>query len=55
MLPIAVPIIMIIINTVANSVLGDAEPEVFKFIGDKTTALLAGAIVAYMIAVRRCV
>ena len=37
MLPIAVPIIMIIINTVANSVLGDAEPEVF---------------VAYMIAVR---
>lgn len=46
------PIIMIIINTVANSVLGEAEPEIFKFIGDKTTALLAGAIVAYLIAVR---
>ena len=52
MLPIIVPIIMIIINTVANSVLGEAEPEIFKFIGDKTTALLAGAIVAYLIAVR---
>ena len=51
MLPIIVPII-IIINTVANSVLGEAEPEIFKFIGDKTTALLAGAIVAYLIAVR---
>ena len=52
MLPIIVPIIMIIINTVANSVLGEAEPEIFKFIGDKTTALLAGAIVAYLFAVR---
>lgn len=46
------PIVMIIVNTVANSILGDAEPEVFKFIGDKTTALLAGAIAAYMIAAR---
>lgn len=53
MLPIIVPIIMIIINTVANSVLGEAEPEIFKFIGDKTTALLAGAIVAYLIAVQK--
>lgn len=52
MLPIVLPIIMIIVNTVANSMLGDAEPEVFKFIGDKTTALLAGAIVAYIIAAR---
>ena len=50
MLPIILPIIMIIINTVANSVMGEAEPEIFKFIGDKTTALLAGAIVAYIIA-----
>ncbi len=52
MLPIMLPIVMIIVNTVANSILGDAEPEVFKFIGDKTTALLAGAIAAYMIAAR---
>lgn len=52
MLPIILPIIMIIVNTVANSVMGETEPEVFKFIGDKTTALLAGAIVAYIIAVK---
>lgn len=52
MFPIILPIIMIIINTVANSVMGETEPEVFKFIGDKTTALLAGAIVAYIIAVK---
>ena len=52
MLPIILPIIMIIVNTVANSMLGDAEPEIFKFIGDKTTALLAGAIVAYIIAAK---
>lgn len=52
MLPIILPIIMIIVNTVANSVMGEAEPEVFKFIGDKTTALLAGAIVAYIIAAK---
>ncbi len=52
MLPIILPIIMIIVNTVANSVMGETEPEVFKFIGDKTTALLAGAIVAYMIAAK---
>ena len=52
MLPIILPIIMIIVNTVANSVMGETEPEVFKFIGDKTTALLAGAIVAYIIAAK---
>ena len=52
MLPIILPIIMIIVNTVANSVMGESEPEVFKFIGDKTTALLAGAIVAYIIAAK---
>ena len=52
MLPILLPIIMIIVNTVANSVMGEAEPDIFKFIGDKTTALLAGAIVAYLIAAK---
>lgn len=52
MIPIILPIVMIIINTVANSVMGEAEPEIFKFIGDKTTALLTGAIAAYIIAVK---
>ena len=52
LIPIILPIVMIIINTVANSVMGEAEPEIFKFIGDKTTALLTGAIAAYIIAVK---
>lgn len=52
LIPIILPIVMIIINTVANSVMGEAEPEIFKFIGDKTTALLTGAIAVYIIAVK---
>ena len=32
--------------------MGDAQPSIFVFLGDKTTALLAGAIVAYLIGVK---
>lgn len=52
LLPIFVPIIMILINTVTGSVMGDDEPALIKFVGDKTTALLTGAIVAYLIGVK---
>lgn len=52
LLPIFVPIIMILINTVTASAMGDSQPSVFVFLGDKTTALLAGAIVAYLIGVK---
>ena len=32
--------------------MGDAQPGIFLFLGDKTVALLAGAIVAYLIGVK---
>lgn len=52
LLPIFVPIILILLNTVTASAMGDAQPDIFLFLGDKTTALLAGAIVAYLIGVK---
>lgn len=52
LLPIFVPIIMILLNTVTASAMGDSQPSIFVFLGDKTTALLAGAIVAYLIGVK---
>ncbi|MCB5712931.1 GntP family permease [Lactonifactor longoviformis] len=52
LLPIFVPIILILLNTVTGSAMGDAQPSIFVFLGDKTTALLAGAIVAYLIGVK---
>lgn len=52
LLPIFVPIILILLNTVTNSAMGDAQPSIFLFLGDKTVALLAGAIAAYLIGVK---
>lgn len=52
MVPILFPIVLILLNTVTSSVMGEAQPEVFQFLGDKTTALLAGAIIAYLIGVK---
>lgn len=52
MLPIFAPIILILLNTVTNSAMGENQPEIFLFLGDKTTALLTGAIIAYIIAAR---
>lgn len=52
LLPIFVPIILILLNTVTNSAMGNAQPDIFKFLGDKTSALLAGAIVSYLIGVK---
>lgn len=52
LLPIFVPIILILLNTVTGSAMGDAQPGIFLFLGDKTVALLAGAIVAYLIGVK---
>ncbi|MGI6109511.1 MAG: GntP family permease [Eubacteriaceae bacterium] len=52
LLPIFVPIILILLNTVTSSIMGEAQPTFFAFLGDKTTALLSGAIVAYLIAVK---
>ncbi len=52
LLPIFVPIIFILLNTVTNSIMGESQPDIFRFLGDKTTALLAGAIVSYLIGVK---
>lgn len=52
LLPIFVPIVMILVNTVTASAMGEAQPSAFVFLGDKTTALLAGVIVAYLIGVK---
>lgn len=52
MVPILFPIVLILLNTVTSSIMGEAQPEIFQFLGDKTTALLAGAIIAYLIGVK---
>lgn len=52
MLPIFAPIILILLNTVTASAMGGKQPQIFVFLGDKTTALLAGAIIAYIIGVK---
>jgi len=52
LLPIFVPIILILLNTVTKSTMGEAQPDIFIFLGDKTSALLAGAIAAYLIGVK---
>lgn len=48
-LPIFLPVILILLNTVTSSMMGESQPIIFQFFGDKTTALLAGAIAAYLI------
>lgn len=49
--PVLLPVVLILINTVADAML-ETTPVLISFLGAKTIALLAGALSAYIIAVR---
>jgi H+/gluconate symporter-like permease len=51
LVPILLPVVIILLNTVTSTVLGDAQPEFISFLGTKTMALLLGVLAAYAIAV----
>lgn len=51
LIPVMLPVVLILINTVADTML-ETTPVVITFLGTKTIALLAGALAAYAIAVR---
>lgn len=51
-IPILTPIVLIIVGTVANAVMGDAKPAFINFISDKSIAMLAGLIIAILIGLR---
>lgn len=51
MLPVVLPVILILVNTVWDSTLGNT-PAFIGFLGTKTVSLLAGALAAYLIAAR---
>lgn len=51
LLPIIVPVVLILINTVVGAVM-DTTPAVISFLGQKTMSMLLGTIVAFVIAVK---
>ena len=51
LIPVLLPVVLILINTVADTML-ETTPVLITFLGTKTIALLAGALSAYVIAVR---
>lgn len=52
MIPIILPIITILLNTITSSIMGEGQPIIFQFLGNKTISLLIGALSAYVIATR---
>jgi len=51
MIPILLPVVLILINTVLDMVM-EETPVIIHFIGTKTMSLLIGALAAYVISVR---
>ncbi|WP_436967275.1 GntP family permease [Staphylococcus shinii] len=49
LIPILLPIILIILNTVTSAILGDSQPSILEFIGSKSIAMLIGAIAAFVV------
>lgn len=52
MIPIVLPIVTILLNTVTAAIMGDSQLIIFQFLGMKTISLLIGALSAYMVAAR---
>lgn len=50
LLPIILPVITILLNTVTSTIMGENQPIIFQVLGTKTISLLIGALVAYLIA-----
>lgn len=51
LLPILVPIILILINTVAG-VITDKPPVILEFLGQKTMSMLIGTLTAFIVAIK---
>jgi len=51
LVPILLPVVIILLNTVTGTMMGDAQPVIISFLGTKTMALLLGVLAAYAIAV----
>jgi gluconate transporter len=52
-LPIALPVVFILIGTVSQAIYGKEVPAAVKFLSDRTVAMLAGTIAAYVLASTR--
>lgn len=51
LLPIFVPIILIVLNTICSTAMG-SSPVVIEFLGQKTISMLVGTLVAFIVACR---
>lgn len=52
LIPVFLPVVLILLNTVLSSAMGDNMPIIFAFLGSKTISMLIGALAAYIISVR---
>lgn len=52
LVPVFLPVVLIIVNTIVDIYMGDGTPIFVKFLGTKSMSMLLGALAAYAIAVR---